>query len=149
MADQATVNKNYTILVIEDDEDMNELVCAILDTAGYTMESAADGREGLEKAIEKKPDLILLDIMLPEMDGIELCRKLTADEETRNIPVIMLTLKRELSVKLSSYIAGAKRYITKPFGVEDLLSEVKNTLRQPSGPSGGGLYPGPDMAGLD
>ena len=147
MAERASDSNQSTVLVIEDDQDMNELVCAILDTAGYDVQSADNGKDGFEKALEFKPDLILLDIMLPEVDGIEVCRSLSSHEDTRHIPVIMLTLKRELSVKLSSYIAGAKRYITKPFGVEDLLNEVRNTLRQPGIPPETGQ--GPPLMDMD
>ena len=120
-----------TILIVEDDEDMNELLRIVLNQAGYRTICASDGEEALELAVKEKPDLVLLDIMLPRLDGVEVCRRLSSMENTRNVPIIMLTIKRELSTKLSCYIAGAKRYITKPFGIEEILSEIKNTLIQP------------------
>jgi len=123
-------NGKKKILVIEDDRDMNDLVCAVLSEAGYTTFSADSGETGIAIAEKDRPDLILLDVMLPKMDGIEVCRSLSSVESTKGIPVIMVTIKRELSTKLASYIAGARRYITKPFGIEELLEEVKRTLRQ-------------------
>ena len=125
-----TDNGDKTILVVEDDKDMNELICAILTEAGYKTISVASGEKGIEKVHQEKPDLVLLDIELPRMDGIEVCRAITSNDETKSIPVIMVTIKRELSTKLSSYIAGARRFISKPFGVEELIGEVRKTLRQ-------------------
>lgn len=125
-----TLNEDKTILVVEDDKDMNELICAVLAEAGYKTISVSTGEKGIERAHQDKPDLVLLDIELPKMDGIEVCRSITSHEETKGIPVIMVTIKRELSTKLSSYIAGARRFITKPFGVEELVGEVRKTLRQ-------------------
>jgi two-component system, OmpR family, alkaline phosphatase synthesis response regulator PhoP len=123
-------NGDKTILVVEDDKDMNELICAILNEAGYKTISAMSGEKGLERAYQDKPDLVLLDIQLPKMDGIEVCRAITSNDETKSIPVIMVTIKKELSTKLSSYIAGARRFISKPFGVEELVGEIRKTLRQ-------------------
>jgi DNA-binding response OmpR family regulator len=126
-----TENHKKRILIVEDDQDMNELITAVLSEAGYETHSVYTGEHGIEKAHQIKPDLVLLDIMLPAMDGIEVCRSIASHTETKGIPIIMLTIKKELSVKLASYIAGARRFITKPFGVEELLGEVKKTLRSP------------------
>jgi DNA-binding response OmpR family regulator len=123
-------NGDKTILVVEDDKDMNELICAILTEAGYKTISVSSGEKGLESAYQDRPDLVLLDISLPQMDGIEVCRAISTNEQTKCIPIIMLTIHKELSIKLSSYIAGARRFISKPFGVEELVGEVKKTLRQ-------------------
>ena len=123
-------NGDKTILVVEDDTDMNELICAVLTEAGYKTISVASGEKGLEIAYKDKPDLVLLDISLPKMDGIEVCRAISSSEVTKSIPVIMLTIHKELSIKLSSYIAGARRFISKPFGVEELVGEINKTLRQ-------------------
>lgn len=132
---QATVEKRINrkqkvILVIEDDRDMNDLVCDALDSAGYQTLSAFDGLEGLRLGSEAHPDVILLDIILPDADGVDLCRDLRKNEATRLIPIIMLTGRQDLSTKLSSYIAGAKRYITKPFQIDQLIEEVDKTLIQ-------------------
>ncbi|HOO56026.1 MAG TPA: response regulator [bacterium] len=118
------------VLIVEDDRDTNELVALIMKDAGFETVSALDGREGLDKARDDEPDIIILDLMLPEIDGLEVCRRLSADEKTKSIPIIILTAKRELSTKLSSFVAGAKRFVTKPFDSNDLLIEINRTLRQ-------------------
>lgn len=122
--------KKSTILIVEDDLDTNELVSMILTDAGYRPICAFDGEEGLEMARKELPDVIVLDLMLPKLDGLEVCRQLMDNESTRSIPVIILTAKRELSTKLSSFVAGAKRFITKPFDAPELIGEIKRTLRQ-------------------
>ena len=129
-AERKVDRKQKVILVIEDDRDMNDLVCDALDEAGYRTLSAFDGGEGLKLGSQAHPDVILLDIILPDADGVDLCRDLRRNETTRLIPIIMLTGRQDLSTKLSSYIAGAKRYITKPFQVDQLIEEVDKTLLQ-------------------
>jgi len=119
-----------TVLIVEDDEDMNELIRALMKGAGYDTISAMDGIEGINLAMERQPDLILMDIMLPELDGIKACERLNKETSTMAIPVIMVSAKRDVHTKLASFVAGAKRYITKPFGVEELVDEVKKTFRQ-------------------
>jgi DNA-binding response OmpR family regulator len=116
------------VLVVEDDFDMNELVCLMLDDAGYDTMQAFCGDEGLRMASEYRPDLVLLDIMLPDKNGIDICRNITAGERTQKIPVIIMTCRNDLTTKLSSYVSGAKRYITKPFEEMHLLSELERTL---------------------
>jgi DNA-binding response OmpR family regulator len=118
------------ILIVEDDEDMNELLCVLMSGAGFDTISALNGREGIDKAIERQPDLILMDIMLPEMDGITACERLNKEASTATIPVIMVSAKRDVHTKLASFVAGAKRYITKPFDVVELIEQVRKTFRQ-------------------
>lgn len=118
------------ILVIEDDDDMRELIASVLEGDGYRAIVAPDGEDGLKVAEAAHPDLILLDVMLPKISGVDVCRKLSQNQRTSDIPVIMLTVKKDLSIKLSSYIAGARRYLTKPFDASDLLGEIHQTLRQ-------------------
>lgn len=122
--------KKTMILVIEGDKDTNDMLVSILGDAGYSTTPALNGEEGLKKAEADNPDVILLDLMLPQISGLEVCRLLSANEKTRNIPIIILTAKRELSTKLSSFVAGAKRFITKPFESQDLLNEIQRTIRQ-------------------
>ncbi len=126
--------QGYTrqVLVVEDDMDMQDLISAVLNENGFTPHSSYDGNEVIRVAEKIRPDLILLDIMLPNRDGIDVCRELSRNRATANIPIIMITAKRDLSDKLSSYIAGAKRYVTKPFEVDELLNEIRLTLRQRS-----------------
>jgi DNA-binding response OmpR family regulator len=124
-----TEPQNIRVLIVEDDPDTRELIATILDGAGYNTLSAADGEEGLDKARAERPDLILLDLMIPRVDGIEVCRRLSADDDTRSIPVVIVTAKHELSTKLSSFVAGARRFITKPFESQDLINEIERTLR--------------------
>jgi two-component system, OmpR family, alkaline phosphatase synthesis response regulator PhoP len=128
-ASASRVGRRKTILVVDDDMDLNEVMCNFLSDAGYETYSAYDGKEGMTMTREVKPDLVLLDIMLPNVDGIEVCRNLTKDENTKSIPIIMVTVKGELSSKLSSYIAGARRYITKPVEMDDLITEVGKVLK--------------------
>jgi DNA-binding response OmpR family regulator len=130
MENTALDKKSATVLVIEDDRDMNDMVSLILRDAGYEPLSAFDGEEGLEIAGRNNPDAIILDLMLPKMNGVEVCRKLMENESTRSIPVIALTAKNELTSKLSMFVAGAKRYITKPFEQSHLLNEIKRALKQ-------------------
>jgi two-component system, OmpR family, response regulator VicR len=127
MADKGTAHR---ILIIEDDKDTNDLVSSILGDEGFVSIPAYDGEEGLLKAEKEQPDVIILDLMLPKIDGIEVCRLLTDNEKTRSIPVIILTAKHELSTKLSSFVAGAKRFLTKPFDRQELITEVNRTIRQ-------------------
>ena len=125
-----TLLKKKTILVVENDQDMNEMVCDALDEAGYLTISAFSGEQGLRLMLEELPDMVLLDIRLPDKNGIDICRTCNQDEMTKSIPIIMLTGCTDLSTKLASFIAGARRYITKPFLIESLLTEVERALRQ-------------------
>ncbi|MFH1537644.1 MAG: response regulator [bacterium] len=127
-------NGKKVVLVVEDDVDMNELLCSILSENGYSPVSAFNGEEAFSLARKARPGLILLDIMLPDQDGVDICRNLVRSEDTRGIPIIMVTVRHELTAKLSSFIAGARRFITKPFQVEDLLHEVELTLKQAERP---------------
>lgn len=120
--------KQTNVLVIEDDRDMNDLICAALSSVGYATSSSYTGEDGLEKAMTDKPDVILLDVRLPNIDGLEVCRTLAGSVDTKAIPIIMVTEKTDISTKISSYIAGAKRYVTKPFGVNELLKTIDKTL---------------------
>ena len=116
------------ILIIEDEADLVKGLKLNLADEGYEVDWAADGREGLRRALEDAPDLIILDIMLPGMNGLEVCRELR--QKKANIPVIMLTAKGEEVDKVVGLEIGADDYMTKPFSVRELLARIKAHLRR-------------------
>lgn len=116
------------ILVVEDEPDMVGMIKMRLEAAGYETKEALDGQEGLALAREEEPDLIILDLMLPKLDGYKLCRMLKFDEKYRHIPIIMFTAKaQEGDIKLGKEV-GVNAYITKPFESQVLLSKIKELL---------------------
>ena len=116
------------ILVVDDEASIRELLSFNLKKNGYSVETAADGREALAKAAGM--DLVLLDIMLPEVDGLEVCRRLKADLQTSGIPIIMLTAKAEEIDRVLGLELGADDYVIKPFSMRELLARVKAVLRR-------------------
>ena len=118
------------LLVVEDDEDILELVAYNLAKAGYRVTKAATGREALARVAEEPPDLVVLDLMLPEIDGTEVCRRLKGDANTSAIPVVMLTAKGEESDIVAGLELGADDYITKPFSPQVLLARIRAVLRR-------------------
>ncbi|MBE0534288.1 MAG: response regulator [Phycisphaerae bacterium] len=122
------------ILIVEDEEDVLELVRYNLQKNGYATECAMTGREAMRKARSVGPDLVLLDLMLPELDGLEVCRLLKAQAETAAIPVIMLTAKGTEADIVAGLEIGADDYITKPFSPRVLLARVKAVLRRNEAP---------------
>ena len=119
------------VLVVEDEEDILEVIRYNLEQEGYEVISCMDGLEGLEQARKLKPDLVLLDIMLPGMDGVEVCRNLKEGDSTRRIPIIMVTAKgEEIDIVLGLGV-GADDYIPKPFEPRELLARIRNALKQP------------------
>ena len=119
-----------TVLVIEDDTDLRELIEYNLKTAGFNLLSAEDGEIGLAIAIDKNPDIIVLDIMLPGMDGLTVCRRLRENEKSQNTPIVMLTAKSEESDIVIGLELGADDYMTKPFSPKELVARVKAVLRR-------------------
>ena len=118
------------VLIVEDEEPLTMLLRYNLESAGYTVDSAARGDEAELKLREATPDLIVLDWMLPGISGIELCRRLRARPETRALPIIMLTARGEESEKVRGLATGADDYIVKPFSVPELLARVRALLRR-------------------
>lgn len=118
------------ILAIEDETDIQELLRYNLTREGYRVTLAASGEEGLRLARSEMPDLILLDLMLPGMDGLEVCRRLLATEATRSIPIIMLTAKGEEADIVTGLELGAADYITKPFSPKVLIARIRAVLRR-------------------
>ncbi|WP_259726543.1 response regulator transcription factor [Synechococcus sp. CS-1326] len=118
------------ILLIEDDTDMRELVAGHLEHGGFRVECADDGIKGQALAMQANPDLILLDLMLPKVDGITLCQRLRRDERSAGIPILMITALGGTKDKVSGFNSGADDYLTKPFDLEELLARVKALLRR-------------------
>lgn len=118
------------ILIVEDEEDIAELLEYNLERQGYQAEAVGTGEDGLQLARDAAPDLVLLDLMLPKLSGLEVCRSLKADAETASIPVIMLTAKGEEEDIIAGFDAGADDYVTKPFRPKVLLARVQAVLRR-------------------
>ncbi len=116
------------ILLVDDEKDLVEMVKMRLEASGYEIIPAYDGQEALEKARSEKPDLIILDIMLPKMDGYKVCRMLKFDEKYKKIPIIMFTARAQESDKETGEEVGADGYIIKPFEPEILLSKIQEFL---------------------
>ena len=121
-----------SVLVVEDDRNIAELLQMYLEKEGYTVTVAADGGQGLAKFRSLQPDLVLLDVMMPVMDGWTVCRTIRSESQT---PVIMLTAKGEIDDKIMGLKSGADDYITKPFEMREVLARIEAVLRRTSGVS--------------
>jgi two-component system KDP operon response regulator KdpE len=120
-----------TILVVDDEPQIRRVMRATLTAQGYAIVEARDGQEALEKLQSERPDLVILDVNLPVMDGLETCRAIRAGS---NVPVIMLTVRSAEKDKVRALDAGADDYIVKPFGIQELLARIRAALRRsPSG----------------
>jgi len=121
--------KKKVVICIEDEPEMIDLVQLILGRKGFDLVGAVGGREGLETVRRLKPDLVLLDLMMPDMDGWEVYQQMKADEELKGIPVIVVTAKAQSIDKvLGLHIAKVDDYVTKPFGPQELLQSVNKVL---------------------
>lgn len=121
---------NQKILVIEDEINIQELLKYNLEKNGYHVIVADNGTEGIEKAQSDTPDLILLDIMLPGLDGLEVCKLLRMDKRTKKVPIFMLTAKSEELDKVLGLELGADDYITKPFSIKELIARIRAAMRR-------------------
>ncbi len=119
-----------TVVVIEDETDILDLVAFNLEQAGFRVLKAQDGLEGLSLVRRKRPDLIILDLMLPHLEGQEVCRRIRRAEETKDIPIIMLTARTDEIDRIVGFEIGADDYITKPFSPRELILRVKAVLRR-------------------
>src|SRR5438093_10068361 len=124
-----------TVLVIDDEKDLLELVRYNLEKEHIDVITASDGQSGLEIGLKHKPDLAVLDLMMPGMNGIEVCKQLRADPRTGRVPIIMLTAKAAETDKIIGLEMGADDYITKPFSVRELLARVRAVLRRAKEPA--------------
>ena len=124
------VEENYykkTILVVDDEKMIRNLLNVNLTKEGYNVIEATDGVEGVEMAIEKNPDLILLDVMLPKLDGLSVCKKI---KSRMNVPILMVTAKDNEVDKILGLELGADDYVTKPFSIRELIARIKANLRK-------------------
>lgn len=121
---------SFLIYIVEDDLNIQEIECYALKNSGYEVEAFELAQTFFSRLNEKKPDMVLLDIMLPDSDGIEVMKKLRSDKRTKNLPVIMVTAKSSEIDKVKGLDSGADDYVTKPFGVMELISRVKALLRR-------------------
>ncbi len=118
------------VLIVEDEAPLQELLAYNLQRAEFDIEQAFDGDQAMNLVLERTPDLILLDWMLPHTSGIELCRRFRKKPETANVPIIMLTARAEESDRLRGLNTGADDYVTKPFSVEELIARIRAVLRR-------------------
>ena len=130
------------ILFVEDEPDIQELVRHNLSNEGYSVDCTGSGENALSKLKEYKPDLVLLDLMLPGMDGINVCKNIKSNSRTHDMPIIMLTAKREENDILEGFKAGADDYMTKPFSVRELSCRIKSVLskNKKAGSNRGGFF---------
>ena len=133
----------HKILVVEDEADIRELLRYSLNQEGYAVEEAADGAEALERIARRAPDLVMLDLMLPRMSGLEICRRLRSDPETARLPVIVVTAKGAEVDRVLGLEMGADDYVVKPFSPREVVARVKALLRRANAalePQGGGSF---------
>jgi two-component system phosphate regulon response regulator PhoB len=121
--------KKY-VLLVEDEPDLNQTVAFNLDSEGYSVESAFNGKDALKLIEEKTPDLILLDLMLPDMSGLEICRILRSSKKTKNTPIMMVTAKGEEIDRIVGFELGADDYIVKPFSIREFMLRVAAMLKR-------------------
>ena len=119
-----------TALVVEDEQNIRDLVCLHLKIEGFNCLGVPTGTEALELASRRRFDLIVLDLMLPGLDGVSVCRAVRRDTPNRNVPILMLTARREEADKVIGLDSGADDYLTKPFGIRELLARVRAVMRR-------------------
>ncbi|WFR62165.1 response regulator transcription factor [Paenibacillus amylolyticus] len=123
-----------TILIVDDDEKIVSMLRRGLAFEGYEVQTASNGAEGLSKLMDKEPDIVVLDVMMPQIDGFEVCRRLR--EAGSKVPVLMLTAKDEVQSRVTGLDTGADDYLVKPFALEELLARVRALLRRKSDSAG-------------
>ncbi len=123
------MNEKKKILLVDDEEDLRKMLKFRLEAVGYDVKEAADGQEGLDKARSTWPDLVILDLMLPKIDGYKVCRMLKFDEKHKHKPIIMFTARAQEKDKMIGKEMGADAYITKPFEPEALVGKIKELLK--------------------
>lgn len=122
--------RKRTILIVDDEEDVLDLLQLVFETSGFAVRRAATGKSAVSLAWEEPPDVVLLDVMMPEMDGWQVLRTLKGDERTRNVPVVMLSARAERRDKMIGLQEGAEGYIAKPFSPAEVVREVQSFLER-------------------
>ena len=122
--------RKRTILIVDDAEDVLDLLQLVFETSGFAVRRAATGKSAVSIAYEEPPDVVLLDVMMPEMDGWQVLRTLKGDERTRNVPVVMLSARAERRDKMIGLQEGAEGYIAKPFSPAEVVREVQSFLER-------------------
>ena len=120
------------VLVVEDDKAMSVLTCMVLQASGFAARPALDGGSGLREARSQVPHVILLDLMLPDMNGFEVCQELKRDEQTAHVPVIMLTALADEESRLRGIALGARAYLTKPYNPKQLVDLITKLAAEPA-----------------
>jgi DNA-binding response OmpR family regulator len=138
-----------TVLIVEDDADIAGLIAHFLEKTGFGSEIVSDGGRALSRAKESSPDLVILDLMLPGLNGLEVCRALRADEKTATVPIIMLTARGEESERIFGLDVGADDYIVKPFSPNELMARVRALLRRAAPAAAQELKCGPVTMNLE
>lgn len=118
------------VLVVDDEPDLVRILEFGLKAAGYAVETASDGQEGLKKARESKPDIILLDLMLPKLDGYKVCRLLKFDERYKHIPIMILSARTQEGDQTLAHEMGANRFLTKPYEFAEILEHIQALLKE-------------------
>ena len=121
-----------TILIVDDEEDVLDLLQLVFETSGFVVRRASTGKSAVSSAWEQPPDVVLLDVVMPEMDGWQVLRTLKGDERTRNVPVVMLSARAERRDKMIGLQEGAEGYIAKPFSPAEVVREVQSFLERGS-----------------
>ena len=124
---------NHCVLVVDDETEIRHLLSMMLRLVGYEIVEASDGVDALKKVNEKIPDALILDVMMPNMDGIEVCRALRSDAQTAHVPIIMLSGKAQEEDIRAGLAAGANHYLAKPMVMDDLLDHLKSVLSNQNG----------------
>jgi DNA-binding response OmpR family regulator len=132
---EKTVTAAPRVLVVEDEPNIRELVCLHLGLEGYVCEGVDDGQEALERTERERFDLLVLDLMIPGLDGVSLCRAVRHGRTNHDVAILMLTARREESDKVIGLESGADDYLTKPFGVRELVARARALLRRPRRPA--------------
>jgi DNA-binding response OmpR family regulator len=123
--------RKRTILIVDDEDDVLDLLQLVFETSGFAVRRAPNGKLAVASAYEDPPDIVLLDVMMPEMDGWQVLRVLKGDERTRRIPVVMLSARAERRDKMIGLQEGAEGYIAKPFSPTEVVREVQSLLDRP------------------